>query len=41
MRISFDNKTLFTSGRDGTLIIYDIKDNTSSGTAVKREFSGV
>jgi hypothetical protein len=34
MRISYDNNFLFTAGRDGTLIIHDIKD-------IKRDLGGV
>jgi WD40 repeat protein len=41
MRISFDNNYLFTAGRDGTLIIYDIKDRDPRGGVIKRDFGGV
>lgn len=41
MRISFDNNFLFTAGRDGTLIIHDIKDRDTRGSCVKREFGGI
>lgn len=39
MRITFANDVLFTAGRDGNLIIYDIKNrDNKSGLAIKREF---
>lgn len=41
MRISFDNNYLFTAGRDGTLIIHDIKDRDPRGGVIKRDFGGV
>jgi hypothetical protein len=41
MRISFDNNYLFTAGRDGTLIIHDIKDKDPRGGVIKREFEKV
>jgi cilia- and flagella-associated protein 57 len=41
MRISFDNNFLFTAGRDGTLIIHDIKDRDPRGGVIKRDFGGV
>lgn len=37
MRISFDNNFLFTAGKDGCLIIYEIKDKDPRGGLVKRE----
>jgi len=41
MRISFDNNYLFTAGRDGTLIIHDIKDRDPRGGVIKRDFGAV
>lgn len=41
MRISFDNNFLFTAGKDGTLMIYDIKDRDPRGGVIKRDFGGV
>jgi hypothetical protein len=41
MRISFDNNYLFTVGRDGTLIIHEIKDKDPRGGVIKREFEKV
>ena len=43
MRISFDNKFLFTAGRDGNLIIFEIIDKDTRGPIVKREpgFTGI
>jgi WD40 repeat protein len=41
MRISFDNNYLFTAGKDGTLIIHDIKDRDPRGGVIKRDFGGV
>lgn len=39
MRITFANDVLFTAGRDGNLIIFDIKNrDNKSGLAIKREF---
>jgi len=38
MRISFDNNYLFTAGRDGTLIIHDIKAGDPRGQVLKRDF---
>lgn len=38
MRISFDNTFLFTAGRDGTLIIHEIKDKDPRGGVIKRDF---
>ena len=37
MRISFDNNTLFTTGRDGCIYIYEIRDKDPRGGLVKRE----
>ena len=36
MRISYDNNYLFTAGRDGTLMILDIKDRDPRGGLVKQ-----
>ena len=41
MRISYDNNFLFTSGKDGTLVIHDIKDRDPRGGLNKRELGGV
>ena len=41
MRISYDNNYLFTAGRDGTLIIHDIKDRDPRGGVIKRDLGGV
>ena len=37
MRISYDNNFLFTAGKDGCLIIYEIKDRDPRGGLIKRE----
>ena len=37
MRISYDNNTLFTTGKDGCIYIYDIKDRDPRGGIIKRE----
>ena len=37
MRISYDNNYLFTAGKDGCLIIYEIKDRDPRGGLIKRE----
>ena len=37
MRISYDNNYLFTAGRDGTLIIHEIKDRDPRGGIIKRD----
>ena len=37
MRISYDNNFLFTSGKDGCLIIYEIRDRDPRGGLIKRE----
>lgn len=40
MRITYANDILFTAGRDGNLIMFDIKNRDSkSNFAVKREFN--
>jgi len=41
MRISYDNNFLFTAGRDGTLVIHEIKDRDPRGGVIKRDFGGV
>jgi WD40 repeat protein len=38
MRLSFDNNYLITAGRDGTLIIHDVKDRDPRGGVNKRDF---
>jgi hypothetical protein len=37
MRISFDNNNLFTVGKDGCLIIHDVKDRDPKGKTSQRE----
>lgn len=37
MRLSFDNNQLFTVGKDGCLIIHDVKDRDPKGKARERE----
>jgi hypothetical protein len=37
MRISFDNNNLFTCGKDGCLIIHDVKDRDPKGKTSQRE----
>lgn len=37
MRISFDNNYLFTSGKDGCLLICEIRDRDPRGGLIKRE----
>lgn len=41
MRISYDNNFLFTAGKDGTLVIHDIKDRDPRGGLNKRDLGGV
>jgi hypothetical protein len=41
MRISYDQKYLFTASKDGTLLICEIKDRGNDGPAVRREFPGI
>jgi cilia- and flagella-associated protein 57 len=41
MRISFDNNYLFTAGRDGTLVIHEIRDRDPRGGTIKRNFGSV
>lgn len=41
MRISQDNQMLFSASKDGTLMIYDIKDRDTKGPAVKKIFGGI
>jgi len=40
MRISFDNNFLFTAGRDGSLMILDIKDKDPRGGLVRQRDAG-
>ena len=37
MRISFDNSFLFSAGKDGSLIIFDIKNKDPRGGVIKRD----
>ena len=37
MRLSYDNHHLFTVGKDGCLIIYDVKDRDPKGKSRERE----
>jgi len=37
MRISYDNKFLFSAGKDGSLVIMDIKDKDPRGMNLPRE----
>jgi hypothetical protein len=37
MRLSFDNQQLFTSGKDGCLIVHDVKDRDPKGKTRERE----
>lgn len=41
MRISYDNNYLFTAGRDGTLVIHEIRDRDPRGGTIKRNFGTV
>lgn len=41
MRISYDNNFLFTAGKDGTLVIHEIKDRDPRGGLNKRDLGGV
>ena len=40
MRISFDNNFLFTAGRDGSLMILDIKDKDPRGGLIRQRDLG-
>ena len=37
MRVSFDNKNLFTCGKDGCLMVHDVKDRDPKGKTNERE----
>ena len=37
MRLSFDNSHLFSTGKDGCLIIHDVKDRDPKGKSKERE----
>jgi len=37
MRLSFDNQQLFTSGKDGCLIVHDVKDRDPKGKTRERD----
>lgn len=37
MRMTFDNNFLFTTAKDGTLMIHEIKDRDPRGGLVKKE----
>lgn len=37
MRVSFDNNWLFTAGKDGTLLISEIKEKDTRGKTSKRD----
>lgn len=37
MRMSFDNHHLFTAGKDGCLIIHDVKDRDPKGKTRERD----
>ena len=41
MRISYDNNFLFTAGKDGTLVIHEVKDRDPRGGLNKRDLGGV
>lgn len=36
MRLSFDNKHLFTAGKDGCLMVHEVKDRDTKGAALRR-----
>jgi hypothetical protein len=36
--MTYDNKTLLSAGRDGTLMIHDIKDRDIRGGEIVRQF---
>jgi hypothetical protein len=38
MCMTYDNKTLLSAGRDGTLMIHDIKDRDIRGGEIVRQF---
>jgi len=37
MRLSYDNNQLFTAGKDGCLVIHDVKDRDPRGGLVRRD----
>ncbi len=39
MRVTSDDQYLITAGRDGTIIIYEIKDKDARGLKLKEGFS--
>lgn len=41
MRISSDNKLLFTAGMDGAIIMYEIKDPQISNPAIKYDLKPI
>jgi len=41
MRISFDNKLLFTAGMDGAIIMYEIKDPQIANPAIKYDLKPI
>jgi hypothetical protein len=37
MSLSYDNKLLFTAGKDGALMIHDVKDRDNRGAEIERD----
>jgi len=40
MRISYDNNFLFTAGKDGSMMVFDIKDKDPRGGLVRQREHG-